>query len=112
MLALFALAFQFVVAFGHVHLPPGLASSGPSPVTASITLDGDAAGPVGKGHPAADVFCDVCAALSLTGQGQTVSAPALAVPSFARLATPSAPSDAAPVQCRYLLAQSRAPPAV
>ena len=32
MLALFALAVQFVVAFGHVHLPNDLAASGPAAV--------------------------------------------------------------------------------
>jgi len=111
-LALFALAIQFAVAFGHTHLPKNLAPLGPSTIVASITLDGDAAGPVGKDHPAADVFCDICATLNLTAQGQTAFAPVLAAPSFATLVDASAPGDAAPVSRRYLLAQSRAPPAV
>ena len=80
MLALVALALQFVVAFGHIHLPKALAPLGPSAVTASITLDGDAAGPVGKHHPASDVFCDICATLNLAAVGQLSVPPLLATP--------------------------------
>jgi hypothetical protein len=111
-LALFALAIQFVVAFGHVHLPKNLAPFGPPAITASITLDGDAAGPVGKHHPAADVFCDICATLNLTAEGQPVAAALPAAPSYSTPVQARAASDAAPSQRRYLLAQSRAPPAV
>jgi hypothetical protein len=112
MLALFALAVQFAVAFGHIHLPASLTPSGPSAITASITLDGDAAGPVGKHHPASDVFCDICATLSLTANAQAASVPVLAVPSFVTLAQVVVPGDTAPSARRYVLAQSRAPPAV
>jgi hypothetical protein len=112
MLALFALAIQFTVAFGHIHLPRQLAPLGPSTVTASITLDGDAAGPVDKHHPASDVFCDICATLSLAAVGQLSAPPLLATPSSVVVMPESISSDAAPVQRRYLLAQSRGPPAV
>ncbi len=111
MLALFALAFQFVVAFGYVHPPQNPATLGPAAVMASITLDG-AAGPPGKHHPAADVFCDVCATLTLTTQGLAASQPVLAAPSYGRIVQASTPDDDVPVQRRYLLARSRAPPAV
>ena len=112
LLALVALAIQFVVAFGHIHLPRQLAPLGPSTVVASITLDGDAAGPVDKHHPASDVFCDVCATLNLAAVGQLATPPVLSTPSFVVVTPESISSDAAPVQRRYLLAQSRAPPAV
>ncbi len=112
MLALFALALQFVVAFGHIHLPANIAPTGPSAVTASITLDGDAAGPAGKHHPASDVFCDICVTLNLAAAGQLSMPPLLATPSFVTVAPESISADATPVQRRYLLAQSRAPPAV
>ena len=111
MLALFALAIQFVVAFGHIHLPRQLSPLA-STVIASITLDGNATGPVDKHHPASDVFCDVCATLNLAAVGQLSTPPVLSTPSFVVVTLENNSSDAAPVQRRYLLAQSRAPPAV
>ena len=110
-LALLALAIQFAVAFGHIHLP-NAAPVSPPVITASITLDGDAAGPVGKDHPAADVFCDVCATLNLTASAQAPAAPVLAALSFVIRAPEAARNDAAPFQRRYVLAQSRGPPSV
>lgn len=109
-LALFALAIQFAVAFGHIHLKTGPGPSAPVAM-AAITLDGDAAGPVGKQHPA-DVFCDICAALNLAANGEVAAAPALAVPATFVLASVQAGDDLALLQKRFLFARSRAPPAV
>jgi len=112
MLALFALALQFAVAFGHIHLKTGQAPLGAPVAVAAITLDGDVAGPAGKDHPAADVFCDICATLNLTATGEVAAATALALPASFVLALISAPDDLALLEQRFRLAQSRAPPAV
>jgi hypothetical protein len=111
-LALMALAIQFAVGFGHIHLKAGPGPIGPKAVHAALTLDGDAAGPVGKNHPAADVFCDICATLNLAAVGDAPVAPMLALPASFVLAPVQAPDDLALLQKRFLLAQSRAPPAV
>jgi hypothetical protein len=79
---------------------------------AAVTLDGDAAGPVGKHHPAADVFCDICATLNLAATGDAPVPPALTAPASFVLASVQAGDDLAPLQQRFLLARSRAPPAV
>lgn len=112
MLALVALAFQLAVAFGHIHVPALKAPLGAPAITAAIVFDGDVAGPAGKDHPAADVFCDICATLNLTASAQAPAEPVLAAPLVSTAAPQVAYSDAAPVQRRYLLAQSRAPPSV
>ena len=110
MLALLALAIQFAVAFGHIHLP---ASTPIAPqAVAVITFDGDAAGPVGKHHPASDVFCDICATLNLTAAGAAPVVPVLAVPASFVVASVQSPDDIALLEQRFRLAQSRAPPAV
>ena len=44
-LALVALAIQFAVAFGHIHIKSGPLPFNAPAVHAAITLDGDAAGP-------------------------------------------------------------------
>lgn len=111
-LALMALAIQFAVAFGHTHIKSGPVPFGPAVARAAVTLDGDAAGPAGKGHPAADVFCDICAALNLAATGEVAAAPALAVPATFVLASVQAGDDLALLQKRFLFARSRAPPAV
>jgi hypothetical protein len=112
LLALMALAIQFAVAFGHIHIKSGPVPFGPTVAVAAVTLDGDAAGPVGKQHPAADVFCDICATLNLAATGDAVAAPVLALPASFVLAPVQAPDELALLQKRFLLAQSRAPPAV
>ena len=112
MLALFALALQFAVAFGHIHVPGNAAPLVLPVATAAIALDGDVATPAGKHHPAADVFCDICATLNLAATGEVAAATALALPASFVLALVSAPDDLALLEQRFRLAQSRAPPAV
>lgn len=112
LVALLALAIQFAVAFGHIHIKSGPSPFGTTAAHAAITLDGDAAGPVGKDHPAADVFCDICARLNLAAVGDAAVAPVLAAPASFVLAPVQAPDDLALLEQRFRLAQSRAPPAV
>jgi hypothetical protein len=110
-LALFALAVQFVVAFGHIHRddiygPPRQAAA----VAASV-LDGSQ--PLPSDHPAkhGDDYCAICATMSLLGNSFVVMAPALppppashAIEQFDRVAV----IFIAPRRAAF---QSRAPPA-
>ena len=111
MLALFALAIQLVVSFGHIHLP-AVAATGVPAAAVSITLDGDPAGPVGKHHPAADVFCAICATLSLTANGWLSAPPVLALPVPVMVAVLLPTGETAPDVRRHASFQSRGPPAV
>lgn len=111
-MALFALALQLAFSFGHIHAQAFRSQAVNGALTVASTLDGDASRQPGGSHPSSDVFCDICATLTLTATAQISVAPVLAARSFVVLAPESVSSDAAPIQRRYLLAQSRAPPAV
>jgi hypothetical protein len=72
-LALFALAFQLVVSFGHVHLEGGTATTGHASIVAKAVLD-----PAGKQSPAvADLHCPICALIHLAGTLPPSEAPTL-----------------------------------
>lgn len=111
-LALFGLAVQLAVSFGHVH--PLKAASGSAGVAIAkvISGDGDQDRHAGKGSPASDAFCDICATLALTGSAQISVPPALALPASVAVPVARVANMQAPVQRRYVLSQSRAPPAV
>jgi hypothetical protein len=70
-LALFALAFQLVVSFGHVHLDGG--APGRASIVAKAMVD-----PAGKQAPAvADDHCPICALVHLAGTLTPSEAPTL-----------------------------------
>ena len=112
-LALFALALQLALSFGHVH-PEDLSAAAAPGVAAAIA--GSAAAdqsPQPTNHkpalPAAD-YCSICASIQLTGASVPSAAPVLPLPAdFGRLtrAVPAAPTSAVPPR---LLFQARAPP--
>lgn len=87
-LALFALALQFVVGFGHVHSEDfaGLVHAGMARVTQG---DSAPAGPADPDH----LTCDICAAAHLASTSTVPTAPALLVPIattvIARIVTPT-----------------------
>ncbi len=105
--ALFALAIQLVLSFGHIHLEDIKGSSAviaaPSQVQPDTPADDD------RGTPGHD-FCAICAALNLTSSST--------LPTVALLATPvDHPHkwvvDFQPAQISYnihFLFQARAPP--
>src|SRR5262245_1993641 len=88
-LALFALAFQLAVSFGHVHLkgvaPPSvgtgvLAGARPSPADLNAPSK-----PAGHEHPADD-HCPICTLIHLAGALVPAEAPSLPLPTvFGRL---------------------------
>jgi hypothetical protein len=72
-LALFALAFQLVISFGHVHLDGGAPTAGRASIVAKAAVD-----PAGKQAPAvADDHCPFCALIHLAGTLVTADAPTL-----------------------------------
>jgi hypothetical protein len=78
-LALFALALQLVLSFGHVHTRDFAGIPGPAVAQAQVTAphgpDGDAAD---RAH---DAYCAVCATVTLSGTLVLPALPALLPPS-------------------------------
>jgi hypothetical protein len=83
-LALFALAFQLVVSFGHVHLDRALPGSQPPSASsvAQTTTDANTASPRhGDKSPAlADDYCALCALIHLAGTVVASTPPELPLP--------------------------------
>jgi hypothetical protein len=88
-LALFALAFQLAVSFGHVHLeriaPVSAGASalaGAPPSTDDLTAPSN---PGGREHPADD-YCPICTLIHLAGALVPAEVPSLPLPAvFGRL---------------------------
>ena len=112
-LALFALALQMIVSFGHLHrddlgLPP-LAGTDQTSV-ASTTAPGSQA-PAGQQHqPASDDYCPICASIALLATWMPVVPPVLVTPeSIHRVRAPLASLQRPPTHFS-LSFQARAPP--
>jgi len=110
-LALFALALQLAVSFGHVHLE-GIARTDPARLalaTAAHASQSLLAKQPGKGD-GEDDYCPICASVYLTANSFVPAAPVLPLPSASNLVehfSHNAPIFVAP---RRLAFQSRAPP--
>jgi hypothetical protein len=77
-LALFALALQLVLSFGHIHVRDFAGIPGPAVAQAQVTA---AHGPAGDAADQAnDIYCAVCATVALSGTLVLPSLPALALP--------------------------------
>ena len=103
-LALFALAIQMMLAFGHYHAGRAL----PVPHGASIELAHLPSGPTHDQH-AAD-HCDICAVVSMAGTMLAAAPPQIALPpttGFVRVTASAAFRDLATVEVAF---QPRAPP--
>ena len=105
-LALFALAVQFVLAFGHIHRDDIYGSARPTAAMAAVP---DGSQPLPAKH--SDDYCAICATVSLLGNSFVATAPTLPLPSasyaieqFDRVAI----IFIAPRRAAF---QSRAPPA-
>jgi hypothetical protein len=75
-LALFALAFQLAVSFGHVH---GLDASSGAAVAASAKADNPGKADGRKKTPAGHDVCAICAVMALTASSVVPTAPQLPV---------------------------------
>jgi hypothetical protein len=80
-LALFALALQFVLAFGHIHRDDIYGTARPAAAIAAAVPDGSQPLPANH-HPTkhGDDYCAICAAVSLLGNSLVAAAPALPLP--------------------------------
>jgi len=110
-LALFALAVQFVLAFGHIHHDDIYGSASPAAAMAAAVADGSQ--PLPANHPAkhSDDYCAVCATMSLLGNSFVAAAPTLPLPTASYAIEQLGSVAAIFVAPRRAAFQSRAPPA-
>jgi hypothetical protein len=108
-LALFALAVQFVLAFGHIHHDDIYGSASPAAATAAAVPDGSQ--PLPANHPAnSDDYCAICATMSLLGNSFVAAAPTLPLPSASYAIEQRDRVATIFVAPRRTAFQSRAPP--
>ena len=110
-LALFALAVQFVLAFGHVHHDDIYGFARPAAAIAAA-VPGDSQ-PLPANHPGkhSDDYCAVCATMSLLGNSFVAAAPALPLPAVSHAIEQLDRVAAIFIAPRRAAFQSRAPPA-
>ena len=109
-LALFALALQIVLSFGHVHLydlPPGV---GGTVVAASAGTDGPTRAPAHKPGVPVDPGCAICALIQLASTSTPSVAPVLPPPTMVGHVTLAAPEPVALASSPPALFRARAPP--
>jgi hypothetical protein len=109
-LALFALAVQFVLAFGHIHRDDIYGSARPAAAIAAALPDGSQ--PLPANHPAkhGDDYCAICATVSLLGNSFAAAAPSLPLPSTSHAIEQLDRVAVIFVAPRRAAFQSRAPP--
>jgi Protein of unknown function (DUF2946) len=106
--ALFALALQLCLSFGHVHGLAGghinsvqlsaVQGGGPAPIPSNNSGDHD------------DDYCAICAVLAMLSGAQTASAPAVALPTFVTSAERLTVPDTLVSEPQRAAFRSRAPP--
>ena len=106
-LALFALAVQLVLAFGHIHREDIYGSARPA---AAAVPDGSQ--PLPANHPAkhSDDYCAICATVSLLGNSFVAAAPTLPLPATSQAIEQVDRIAIIFVAPRRAAFQSRAPP--
>jgi hypothetical protein len=104
-LALFALALQLVLSFGHIHLDE--IDAKPAAVATLAQPSGPADPP---GHDDAAKFCDICATLHSLSVAQVAAPPALGAPASFRAPRPLLSADAPFAPDQRAPYRSRAPP--
>ena len=107
-LALFALAVQLVLTFGHVHIR-GLASPQAALLTASSKSSASLPNSPG---PTADFDCPICALIQLASTSAPSVAPVLPVPAIFVGFRPEMPDELEWANSPYFLFQARAPPSI
>ncbi len=111
-LALFALAVQILLSFGHVHARLISGKSNPSAEALAGLVVSDAPTPLGKSGGSGDFDCPICALIQLSAAAAPSVAPTLPLPanlgSVGFQAAADLPSAASP----QLSFQARAPPSV
>lgn len=103
-LALFALAIQFALSFGHFHPIHSLAGSKDSVSVAFVTSADQSS------HDHDADYCDICAVVALASATLVASVPALPLPNLATSMRILPQVAFGLVNTRRLAFQSRAPP--
>jgi hypothetical protein len=113
--ALFGLALQLALSFGHVHrdqlVPAAAATTLGATSEACSTAAPDGPSPAHKSDGSDDGLCAVCALIQLAGTSMPSVAPALAAPSGFLVIRLDTPIELASAALPRLLFQARAPPA-
>jgi len=111
-LALFALAVQLVLSFGHIHREDifGRAIGWNTAVATQPAADQSRTAPTDRGTNHTDDYCAICAAASLLGNSFVAVAPQLAVPFVSRTIEHLDRVTAVVTAPRRTAFQSRAPP--
>src|ERR1700686_4699078 len=110
-LALFALAVQFVVAFGHIHRDDIYGPARAAAAIAALAPDGSQPLPGDPPPKHGDDYCAICAPVSLLGSSFVAAAPALPLPSASYAIEQFDRVAAIFMAPRRAAFQSRAPPA-
>jgi hypothetical protein len=110
-LALFALAAQVILSFGHVHLLKLAPAAPPSAMviaSGAVLPGGDAPSHNPAGSPDAD--CPICALLQLVAMSAASVAPDLPLPASFRSIRLQVPAQLVAESSPHSLFQARAPP--
>jgi hypothetical protein len=117
--ALFALAVQLVLSFGHVHLNGGSSTSVPSALSTRLMAPAPSAASEAPALPAdqdsdgqAGRFCDICALIQLAGSVTPAAAPVLASPATFDAVAFDRSADTELVAPSPFFFRARAPPLV
>jgi hypothetical protein len=115
--ALFALALQIVLSFGHVHLyaadPDALASVSAGSIADWLeAVSPGTRAPIHKTDGAGDGFCAVCASMQLVASSLTGAEPALPLPAQLGPIGFQVPADLVLVPSLRALFNARAPPRI
>jgi hypothetical protein len=112
-LALFALALQFVLSFGHIHREDiyGTAPAAAAPTTAALTsVDRLPSAPSDPSSKHTDDYCAICATISLLSNSFVAALPQLPLPAVSHVVDHDDYIAALSVPPRRTSFQSRAPP--
>jgi hypothetical protein len=110
-LALFALALQMAVSFGHVHLV-GIHGVYPEAESTGFKSHAQVLPAQQPGDDDDDAYCPICASVYLTANSFVPAAPVLPVPSVSNVVEHFSRKAPVFVVFRRLAFQSRAPPLV
>lgn len=109
-LALFALAVQFVLGFGHIHRDDIYGAARAVAAIAAPVSGGGQPLPADRPAKHGDDYCAICAAVSLLGNSFAAAAPALPLPSASHAIERLDRVAAILIALRRAAFQSRAPP--
>jgi hypothetical protein len=111
-LALFALAVQVVVTFGHVHLDGLVGSVHGAQAIAGQTASSPAKSPGNGPHGTADLDCPICALIQLASTSAPSVAPPLSVPLIVGGTVLEAPETTGVEASPIFAFRARGPPAI